>query len=270
MVKNREVKNRHTQFAEKITTRIWQEVPSEQNPYSAKTSFCHGYDIHELMDKCSLVEVFYLLFRGEFPSKEQSILLQQLMIALMNPGPRHPATRAAMIAGVGKTDITHLLPISLSIMGGDHRGAGCIEETIRFFRKNSLKNPVESCRQLLNLQARPKDGDWQPFPGFGSHYGGRDECLHTTAQKLTELPAAGKALSWGHAIADELATQNMGWVATGLAAAVLSDLGFSPKSGSGLFMLISAPGLLAHGLEMANRPITAMPFPKDEDYTIEE
>jgi citrate synthase len=33
--------------------------------------------------------------------------------------------------------------------------------------------------------------------------------------------------------------------------------------------LLSAPGLVAHGLEMANKPITAMPFVKDENYVIE-
>ncbi|MCK4620831.1 MAG: hypothetical protein KAT62_01320 [Desulfuromonadales bacterium] len=270
MDKKREVKSRNTLFADKIVTRIWQEIPSELNPYSAKACFCHGYNISELMDKCNFVEVLYLLFRGDLPNQEQSELLQQLMIAFINPGPRHPATRSAMIAGVGKTDLSHLLPISLSILGGNHRGAGCIEDAIRFFRKNSHKNPVESCQNLLRQQKQSKEGDWQPFPGFGSHYGGIDEYTQGIAQKLTKLPAAGKALNWGQAIAAELAAHSMGWVATGLAAAVLSDLGFSPKSGGGLFQLISAPGLLAHGLEMANKPITAMPFPTDEDYTIEE
>ena len=156
MSKKREVKSRNVQFAEKLTTLIWQEVPSERNPYSAVTCHCHGYDIAELIEKCTFIDVLYLLFRGELPNREQAKLLQQLMVALINPGPRHPATRAAMIAGAGKTDLSHLLPISLSILGGQHRGAGGIEETIHFFRKNSRKNPIEICQSLLNEEERPK------------------------------------------------------------------------------------------------------------------
>jgi citrate synthase len=62
----------------------------------------------------------------------------------------------------------------------------------------------------------------------------------------------------------------MGWLAPGIAAAVFVDIGLHPRSGAGLYQLIHAPGLFAHGLELANKPLTAMPFIKDEDYTIED
>jgi len=52
-------------------------------------------------------------------------------------------------------------------------------------------------------------------------------------------------------------------------AAILCELGFQPRMGAGMFQLISAPGIFAHGIEMANKPITAMPFPDDKDYSIE-
>ena len=55
---------------------------------------------------------------------------------------------------------------------------------------------------------------------------------------------------------------------SGIAAAVFTDLGFSPRAGAGLFQLLGAPGLLAHGAELANKPVTAMPFVKDENYAI--
>jgi citrate synthase len=34
--------------------------------------------------------------------------------------------------------------------------------------------------------------------------------------------------------------------------------------------LLAAPGLLAHGLEFSNKPVTAMLFEPDETYQIEE
>jgi citrate synthase len=62
----------------------------------------------------------------------------------------------------------------------------------------------------------------------------------------------------------------MGWLTTGVAAAVFCDLGFQPKIGGALFQLLGAPGLAAHGLELANKPITAMPYISDENYVIEK
>ena len=61
----------------------------------------------------------------------------------------------------------------------------------------------------------------------------------------------------------------MGWLSVGVAAAVFADLGFHPRYGAGLFQLLSAPGLLAHGMEQANKPITAMPFVSDNAYVID-
>lgn len=58
----------------------------------------------------------------------------------------------------------------------------------------------------------------------------------------------------------------MGWLARGVAAATMCDLGFHPRVRAGIFQLISAPGLLAHGLELTNKPITAMPFLHEHHY----
>jgi citrate synthase len=62
----------------------------------------------------------------------------------------------------------------------------------------------------------------------------------------------------------------MGWLSTGVAAAAFCDLGFHPRVGAGLYQLLCAPGLLAHGFELANKPITAMPFLDEEHYVIDQ
>ena len=56
---------------------------------------------------------------------------------------------------------------------------------------------------------------------------------------------------------------------TGLCAAVLAELGFQPRQGCGLMQLLAAPGLLAHGVEYANKPFTSMLFEPDENYEID-
>ncbi|MEO0444355.1 MAG: citrate synthase, partial [Pseudomonadota bacterium] len=78
--KHQQVRSRNEKFAEKTATRIWSEQATEDNPYIAESALCHGYDLFELVDQCSFVQVLYLLYRGELPSKDQEKLLESLMI----------------------------------------------------------------------------------------------------------------------------------------------------------------------------------------------
>jgi len=260
---------RDEQYARKISTKIWYEKPTEQNPYIAQQSRCHGYDLIELVKGRSYVEVLYLLFRSELPTKEEAAIFEQLLISFINPGPRHPATRAAIVTGVGKTDPVHILPIALSTMGGNFQGAGEVEPAVRFLRKNAKKNPKQVVQTLLDEAVKPAEGDWSIAPGFGSCFGGVDEMAHQLAQQLATQPGSGKLLAWGNEFANELHEHQMGWLKTGVAAAVLAELGFLPFASAALYQLISAPGLLAHGLEYCKKPMTSYPFPEDKDYVIE-
>ncbi|ALP54220.1 citrate synthase [Candidatus Tenderia electrophaga] len=264
-----QVQRRDDIYAERTATRIWQELPSAENPYIAAQCRCHGYDLLELVQKRSFADMLYLLFRGELPTTAEAQLLDALMVAFINPGPRHPATRAAMNAGVGKTDPALILPIALTTLSGTHNAAGTLEEAMRFLRKNQRK-PVEDVLQLLMANPdRPDEGDWHIAPGFGSYYNGIDLISASIADHLAQMPAASAALHWGQQFAAGLAEHGMGWLATGVVAAALTDLGFPPRAAAGVYQIISAPGLLAHGAELANKPLTAMPFISDEDYIIE-
>lgn len=256
-----QVRSRNETFAERTSTKIYLEQPSDDNPYIASAAFCHGYDVSELMAKRSFSDVFYLLFRGELPAPDEVQILQQLMIALINPGPRHPATRAAMNAGIGKTDPAHILPIGAALLGGEHQSGGVVEEAMRFLRKQQNQDAAVCAAAHVESAT--------PIPGFGAYYGGIDLLANKHAAQLAQLPGAGKALKWGMQLSHALEVKGIGWLMPGVAAAVLSDLGFQPKAGVCLYQLMGAPGLVAHGLELANKPITAMPFVADENYFIE-
>lgn len=255
-----QVRSRNEPFAEKASTKIWREIPSDDNPFIAAEALCHGYPLTELMQKRSFADVFYLLFRGELPAKAESRLLETLMIGLINPGPRHPAARAAMNAGIGKTNPAHILPVGAALLGGAHQGGGAIEDAMRFIRHQSTQAP--------DLVAREHLSNKMPVAGFGHHYGGVDLLTHGIAKVLVSMEAAGHCLKWGHSFAEHLSTKGQGWLASGLAAAIFVDLGFQPRMACSLFQLLSLPGVVAQGLEQAHKPITAMPFIKDENYVI--
>jgi citrate synthase len=263
------VESRNDVFAERTTTKIWQEIENQNNPYLADSCLCHGYDLLELTQKRSFVEVLYLLFRGDLPDSDQARLLEQLMIALINPGPRHSATRAAMNAAVGGTDREHILPIALSIFGGSHLGAAEVEPAMDWLRKQRKHDPQQLAHELIANGTPPEEGDWHIAPGFGSRFGGVDPMPAKVASHLSGLPGKHETLSWGCKFADALNGHSLGWLTPAIAAAVFTDLGLSPRAGAGLFQLLGAPGLLAHGVELSNKPVTAMPFVKDENYVFQ-
>lgn len=251
-------------FSEKITTSIHYESPSNSNPYIAKECFLHGYNYKDLMLKCSYSDVLFLMFRGELPNKHQSELLSQLMIFFINPGPRHPASRASMNAAISKSDPSHILPIGLIALGGSYLGAAEVRDSMKFL-KNNLKRPVgEVVNKLLSDKADVENE--HVVPGFGNRFNSIDELPNEIGNYFSKMPASGEALKWGNDFAQKLNTMTMGWLAPGVVAAVLFDLGFNEREATGIFQIISAPGILAQGVEQGFKNLNEMPFVEDDDY----
>jgi citrate synthase len=257
---------RADRFSSRPVTRIWQEIPAPENPYVAVGARCHGYDLFELLDKARLCDVLFLLFRGALPAADQADLLEKWFLASINPGPRHSAARAALNAGVGKTNAANILPIALTVLGGHHLGASEVKASMRYLAKHGVEDPDELARQLLEREPPPERGDWHVVPGFGSRFGGIDHLSRRIGERLAALAGAGPALRWARKFAAALEVRHLSWLDPGIAAAVALDLGFNEYAAMGLFQLSHAPGLLAHGVEMIGQPLTAMPFLGDESY----
>jgi citrate synthase len=265
------VNKRDERHADKIATKIWYEKPSENNPYLASDSYLHGYDLLQLMRKRSYPDLIFLLFKGSLPSAREAELLNRLMVVLINPGPRHPATRAAMVAGAGKTDPVHIMPIAAAVMGGQHLGAGEVGEAMRFLARNKKYEPDELLVQLgVDDFSGNIEEDSHIAPGFGRRFGGIDQLVEKQVAALSELGEFGPCLGWGTRFAKALEPYQMGWLTTGMAAACLLDLGFHARVGGILYQLFTMPGMLAHGAEMIGKPHTVIPFVADENYVIEE
>ena len=257
------------QFKEHAETAIWNEKASATNPYIAQRCYLHGYDLMELTKSRSFIDVLFLIFKFELPTASQAHLLETLMIACINPGPRHPATRAAMNAGVSKANNEHILPIGLMTLGGAFNGSSEVEQAMSFLAKNNTQDPDELAKKLLKKN-KACQGDIHIAPGFGSYYGEINIMSSELASYLLQLPDVGENLKWGHNFVSYISKKNkMGWLTTGVVAAVLADLGFGAREGAGLFQIMSAPGLLAHGLEQTHKPINSMPFLADENYVVQ-
>lgn len=270
MKKNKSVEKRQSHFASKAQTKIWKELPSQDNPFISTGAICHGYDIFDLAEKCSFVEVFFLLFKGELPTQEQRKLLNKLMIISINPGTRNVATRAAMSIGVSKTLTSNILPVSLPLLSGKFRGGQEIEESMRFLMKNFSKK-IEQVYSELDLESFDQSEENTTLaPGFGRHYGGADTYSHKILSKLAQDNKNWKYLNWALELSKMLLSRNYAVTYAGAIAAGLLDLTFLPREAVGIYQLLSAPGVLALGLEQSVKPLTSMPFVSDENYYIED
>jgi len=255
-------------YAAKTQTNIILEQASAVNPYVTKSNFLHGYNVLELMQKKSFVEVLLLLFVGELPEPTKVQLFERLMIALMNLGSRHPAVKAAMVAGVSKTNAEHLLPIGLSVLGGKSNGAKEVEQAVIFLQHNITKPVAEVAKHLIaDMKDNKLEGEFHLCPGFGNNYGGIDEYTNDVAQQITiDLKSDFSFMHWANDFSLYLAPYHMGWLKTGLAAAVFCELGIGARESIGLFQLICAPGIFAQGVEQTHKPITAIPMLSDEQH----
>lgn len=260
------VQLRNEGFVDKVETKVSCDLPDENNPYLAKRRLTRGYDLVDLMQNASYIEVLYLLFRGELPDEASTRLLEKLNIALMNPGVRHPATRAAMNVAVGKTNPAHILPVGAALLSGEYQGGAEIENAMRFIRKNQRKN-IEQVLETLDAISE-SSANAKTIPGFGSIYSDIDPIAQSVSSNLLEVSDDDSSVAWGCKLAARLNKKGIGWLMPGVAAAVYCDLGFQPRAGLLLFQLMSSPGVLAHSVELTNRPRTAMPFVKDQNYTI--
>ena len=260
---------KHFTYVDKTSTEILLEEPSSCNPYIASKQYLYGYDIEELNEKKSYLDVMFLMFKGELPSSDEKKLLERLMIGLINQGPRSSGVRAAMTAGVSKTRYSNLLPIGLSVQSGTINGADEVMHAYKFINQN-MERPYDDVAQELErkLHQQP-EGDFRVASGIGSVFGGRDLISKKLAESLLKLPQCGKAINWVNDLIECLNNESVGWLPSGLTAATLSDLKFGAREAAGFYQIMLAPAIVCHGLEQTHKPITSMPFVKDEDYFYE-
>ncbi len=268
-------------YSANASTKICLEVPAKHNAFLTEKRYLSGYDIEDLTSKCNFIETLYLLFKHELPSKRNSQLLNALFVAFINPGPRDESVRASMAAGVSKTRPEHLLPIGLNVIGGENNGAQTVEHAYHFIQdhvKRSyshdngasaafLKDNVKKLVGKVNIDGNISSSlCCQHLPGFYQHYGSVDKLTERLMESIFALCPNSLIFRWCIEFNNELIKFNLGISPAGVAAAVFLELELGARESIGLYQLLRAPGILAHGMEQTHKPITSIPMLKDDDY----
>jgi citrate synthase len=241
-----------SQAQENIHSNIWHEEAESNNPFLAKACYCSGYDVYgELLHKASWPQYLFLLFKLERPAAWQAKLLERLMIALANPGPRDYSVRAAMTASVGGSTSASSLIAALGVGAGQYGGAHEVYLAMKYWAnhgrnlnawRNFLENPVTK----TGADIWP---DIEHLPGF-EPYGAT--CSTVVQQTLICLRDIYPEQTLGWLADNRKALENAAkapLAMTGVAAAALTELSFSPEEGEMLYLLFRLPGAAAHALE---------------------
>lgn len=245
-----------------IQTRIWREEPEADNPFAVRSAHCRGYDVFgQMVGKARWTEMLCLLFRDNLPSPKALHLLETLAVALANPGPRDPSVYSAMCGGACGSPAAASLMAALAAGAGRHGGAREVFEAMTAWLAcgrdlNAWANyRVDDAEQMVDI--------WPPqehLPGFDPHGVSTPTSI---LQLLATLAAIGSFSCLGWLAENRQELEKLAGLPlnqAGVAAAAFVDLGFSPKEGEMLYLILRLPGAAAHALEQEANGFRKFPF----------
>lgn len=227
--------------------------------------FIRGYDLESLIGSIPFTSAVYLLIRGHLPSPAQTRVLDGVLSAVLDYALEKPGTVAARYAvSANPSMAAGLAAACLSV--GQHTLA--TESTSTFilaahanFATSGLTRQQFAAGEVQRMRAAG-----ERIPGLG----------HPVFKKVDPRAQALKQLAvregcWGepaelyeaiHSAFVQLpGKQDIPINDVGVMAAVLVELGFTPAEGTGVAILSTMPGVVAHISEelQSRRPIRIVP-----------
>jgi len=231
-----------------------------------------GYAIESLIGEVSLVDMVWLLLRGELPHEHEARLLEAALVAAVDHGPQAPSIAAARMAATCGIGLNGAVATGVNLLGDVHGGAGqeCMELLARVAAEADLDGAA-----AIEVERHREAGRY--LPGFGHRFHPRDprrDPLLALVRRTVDAGLVdGRHLRAALAVERQLAVGRERPVPMnidGATAVVYAELGFPPELGRGLFVLSRSVGILAHAWEereRGGRIKGPLPPPLLPDYT---
>lgn len=243
-----------------ISTKIWHEEPIETNPFIAKKAFCHGFDVYsDMLGRASWLQMVWLLFKGNPPTKNKLKFFEDVSFAIANPGPRDPSIHAAMCAGTGGSTSAATLMAALSVGAGQKGGAKEVFDAFLILKESNKDIQSFICAATKEEEVATIWPRKESVSGFDT----RSEDAPLVLQVLNHLSHNENAnnLVWlknnrnilEHALNAKINMQL-------IAACAFMDLGFNEEQAEMLYLLLRLPGAAAHALEQKKLGPKNFPF----------
>jgi citrate synthase len=209
-----------------------------------------GYPHSQVIRNLSFGESFYLMVRGELPTKEQLALMNALLCAVPDYGLFKPGTVSSRIAVSANPSMTAGLAVAF-LSAGQHTldpfdaGNFVIELTALFKKANQDIETFAS--EVVDEMRKEK----RRFPGFGhpifEYTDPRSAALREVAQENNLISQELEIYEAVHRAFIKLpgrATIPINDI--GMSAALLAGMGFTPAEMTGVLVTSTLPGLVAH------------------------
>jgi citryl-CoA lyase len=203
---------------------------------SGEDAVIRGKPLEEVMD-LDFADAIWLVLSGETPSEEESELFNTVLSSCIDHGVGNPSTVSARTVQSGGNEMNSSVAAGILALGDKHGGA--IEGGMEMLQSGDEPEDVVAKR----IEAGEK------IPGLGHKvYEDEDPRASKILEKAEELGIAGEAVEKMREIKDAFAAEKVELVINvdGAIAAVMSDLGWDPRLGKGLFVIARTPGLVAH------------------------
>ncbi|MCC9261180.1 MAG: citryl-CoA lyase [Methanobrevibacter woesei] len=212
-----------------------------------------GYNQRDLIEKIRYSDMVYLLLKGKLPTLAEGKLFNHILVSFCDHGATPPSTQTARLISSSGSPLNAAVAGALLSFG--HKHAGAIEKTMELYQSSIDSINLTGDADLDNTQIASLAIDiftdytskGEKIPGFGHRY----HTVDPRAQKVIEL-AIEEGMIGNHtklalAIEDLVHDRkNIRLNIDGANAALLSDLGFTPALGLGVFIIGRIPGLIAH------------------------
>jgi citryl-CoA lyase len=235
--------------------------------------YIRGYDLEDLIGNVPFTAAAYLLIKGKIPTPEQTRVLDVILTAVLDYSLHKPGTVAARYAvSANPSMAVGMAAAAMSV--GQHTLA--TEDTSRFiidryreFQDSELSMGEFAHQCVQQLRARK-----QRIPGLG----------HPVFKRVDPRGALLKEVAVAEGLWPESAVLyeaiHRAFISlpgkadipindVGVMAAVMVGLGFTPEEGTGLAILSTMPGVIAHVSEelRTGHPIRIVP-PETASYDV--
>lgn len=239
-----------------------QENNFKVNPHSLKTAISRvetnkivtrGYNQRDLIEKIRYSDMVFLLLKGRLPTLEEGRIFNHVLVSFGDHGVTPPSTQTARLVTSSGSPVNSAVAGALLSFGNKH--AGAIERAMNLYQSkvSSIYRTEDSNidnKQIASLAIEIykeyilKD---KKIPGFGHRYHSVDPRADKLMDIVIKKGFIGPHIKLALALEDLVyEKKRIRLNVDGANAAILSDLGFTPDLGLGVFIIGRVPGIIAH------------------------
>ncbi|MFA5937525.1 MAG: citryl-CoA lyase [Candidatus Paceibacterota bacterium] len=203
-----------------------------------------GRDVRDLARGQSFADAIFLLLRGVLPAKNESVMLNAMLVAAIDHGVGTASAMTTRIVASAKNSMHTAVAAGILALGDLHGGA--IEGAAKFFQEHAGGDTDADALVKSYREHRLR------IPGYGHAVLAEDERSRTLFVIAREEGLYGKHCAFAELVEQRLnahASKPLPLNIDGAMAAILLDMGFDWRLARGVFIIARVPGLVAHAYE---------------------